>query len=127
MVHNRQDKYCIKKNIFHDGSLSCSSINQNLHASRKAKFVVVNDLTLPFELVLELNNCYFVSALSRNIIYISCLNLNGFRFVIENNKLSIFGGDISYDNGCLMNGLYILNIELSLTSLYIILIPINLN
>ena len=69
------------------------------------------DLTWPSELVLELNNCYFVSTMRRNIIWISCLDLNGFRFVIENNNFSTFRRVIFYDNGCLMNGLYSMNIE----------------
>ena len=68
------------------------------------------DLTLPSGLVLELNNCYYVPAMSRNIISISCLDLYCFRFSIKNGDLSIFREDIFYGNGCLMNGLYILNI-----------------
>ena len=51
--------------------------------------------------------------MSRNIISISYLDLDGFRFVVENNNLSILRRDIFYGNGCLMNGLYILNIESS--------------
>ena len=71
------------------------------------------DLTLLFRRVLELNSCYFVPTMNRNIISISCLNLEGFMFVIENNNLSIFRGDNFYCTGYLMNGFYILNIESS--------------
>lgn len=35
-------------------------------------------LSLPTELVIELENYYFVHAISRNIIFISCLDKNGF-------------------------------------------------
>ena len=73
--------------------------------------VGTSDLTLPSRLVLELNNCYFVPAMSRNIISISCLDLDGFRFVIVNNNPSIFRGHLFYGNDCLMNDICILNIE----------------
>jgi hypothetical protein len=39
--------------------------------------------TLPSGLILEHDICYFVPILSRNIIFISNLTLNGFKFVIE--------------------------------------------
>ena len=35
-------------------------------------------LSLPSGLVLELKNCYYVYAISRNIIFIPCLDLEGF-------------------------------------------------
>ena len=111
------------------GSHICGNV-QGLRSSRKlakgevdlrvgngarvaALAVGTYDLTLPSGLVLELNNCYYVPAMSRNIISISCLDLDGFRFVIQNSNLSIFRGDIFYCNGCLMNGLYVLNLESS--------------
>ena len=40
-------------------------------------------LSLPLSLVLELKNCYYVSTISRNIISIPCLNLEGFQFSIK--------------------------------------------
>jgi hypothetical protein len=48
-------------------------------------------LSLPSELVLELNNCYCIPALSKNIISSSCLEqVDGFKIVIENKCCSIF-------------------------------------
>jgi hypothetical protein len=38
--------------------------------------------TLLSDLILKLDNCYFVPILSRNIIFISYLALNGFKFII---------------------------------------------
>ena len=46
-------------------------------------------LSLPSGLVLELDNCYYVPAMSRNIISISYLDMVGFSFIIKNNTCSI--------------------------------------
>ena len=46
-------------------------------------------LSLPSGLVFELDNCYYVLAMSRNIISISCLDMVGFSFIIKNNICSI--------------------------------------
>ena len=66
-------------------------------------------LLLPSRLVLELDNCYYVPTMSRNIISISFLDKVGFSFIIKNNTYSIYYGDIFYRNAHLSNGLYILN------------------
>ena len=41
------------------------------------------ELYLPSGFILELENVYFVPTISRNIISISCLEMNGFSFVIK--------------------------------------------
>ena len=69
------------------------------------------ELTLPSGLVILLRNCYYVPAMSRNIISISCLDLDGYSFVIENNKITIHRNDIYYGNAILDNGLYILDLN----------------
>jgi len=46
-------------------------------------------LSLPSGLVLELNNCYFVPALNKNIISSSCLEDDGYEFIIKNKCCSI--------------------------------------
>ncbi|CAH9129106.1 unnamed protein product, partial [Cuscuta epithymum] len=46
-------------------------------------------LNLPTGLVLELDNCYHVPAISRNIISVSCLDKKRFHFIIKNNICSI--------------------------------------
>ena len=68
-------------------------------------------LALPLGLVILLKNCYFVPAMSRNIISVSCLDMDGFSFIIQNNMLSIHREGIFYGNGLLSNGLYILDFE----------------
>ena len=66
-------------------------------------------LSLPLGLVLELDNCYYVLAMGRNIISISCLDLVGFSFFIKNNTCSIYYGDIFHGDAQLSNGHHILN------------------
>ena len=53
-------------------------------------------LHLPSELVLDLNNCYLVLALSMNIIIGSCLVRDGCSFKSENNGCSIYMSNIFY-------------------------------
>ncbi|KAL1194887.1 Retrovirus-related Pol polyprotein from transposon TNT 1-94 [Cardamine amara subsp. amara] len=68
-------------------------------------------LSFPSGMVLELNNCYYVPAISRNIISISCLDLEGFHFSIKDKCCSFDRHDIFYGSGPLENGLYVLNQE----------------
>ena len=72
----------------------------------------VYDLTLPSGLFFQLKNCYYVPAMSRNIISVSCLDVDGFHFIIKNNIFSIYNADtFFYGNARLSNGLYVLNLE----------------
>ena len=73
--------------------------------------VGVYDLTLPSRLVFQLKNCYYVPTVSRNIISVSCLDVDGFHFIIKNNIFSISNANIFYRNAHLSNGLYVLNLE----------------
>ena len=56
----------------------------------------VYDLTLPSGLVFKLKNCYYVPAVRRNIISVSCLDVDGFHFIIKNNIFSICNADIFF-------------------------------
>ena len=56
--------------------------------------VGVYDLTLPSGLVFLLKNCYYVPSVSRNIILVSCLDVDGFHFIINNNIFSIYNAHI---------------------------------
>ena len=71
----------------------------------------VYDLTLPSGLVFQLKNCYYVPVVRRNLILVSCLDVDGFHFIIKNNIFSIYNADIFYGNAHLSNGLYVLNLE----------------
>ena len=69
------------------------------------------ELYLPSGLVMELENVYFVPSISKNIISVSCLEMNGFSFVIKDNRCSIYKDKVYYGSSCMMNGLYILEME----------------
>ena len=61
---------------------------------------------LPSGLVLDLNNCYLVPALSMNIISRSCLMRDGYSFKSENNGCSIYMSNIFYGHAPLKSGLF---------------------
>ena len=75
-------------------------------------------LHLPSGLVLDLNNCYFVPALSMNIIYGSCLMRDGYSFKSENNGCSIYMSNIFYGHAPLLSGLFLLNLDSSDTHIH---------
>jgi hypothetical protein len=87
----------------------------DLPVANKAKFDVVDvgtfELVLPSGLDLELNDWFYVPTVSRNIISVSYLDLDGFEFVIWNNICSINKIGIFYGDALLSNGLYILNLR----------------
>src|SRR6185369_8966359 len=69
-------------------------------------------LSLPSGLVLELNNCYCIPALSKNIISCSCLEeVDGYEIVIKNKCCSIYYKELLYGVCPLVNGLYVLELE----------------
>ncbi|KAK8715626.1 hypothetical protein V6N13_042955 [Hibiscus sabdariffa] len=68
-------------------------------------------LSLPSGLVLNLENCYFVPSLTKNIISVSCLDKIGFEIIIKNNCCSFYLNNLFYGSAQLNNGLYILNQE----------------
>ncbi|KAK8593532.1 hypothetical protein V6N12_045612 [Hibiscus sabdariffa] len=68
-------------------------------------------LSLPSGLILNLENCYFVPSLTKNIISMSCLDKMGFEISIKNNSCSFYLNNLFYGSAQLINGLYILNQE----------------
>src|SRR4051794_5159760 len=70
-------------------------------------------LQLPLGLVLNLNNCYLVPALSMNIISGSCLLRDGYSFKSENNGCSIHVSNIFYGHTPEMNGIFLMNLDCS--------------
>lgn len=71
-------------------------------------------LYMPTGKTIVLNNCYYVPCIVRNIISIPMLDLEGFSFVIGNNKCSIHRDNVLYGYGTLNNVLYICDSEHSL-------------
>jgi GAG-pre-integrase domain len=69
------------------------------------------ELCLPSGLIMELENVYFVPSISKNIISISCQEINGFSFIIKDNDCSIYKYELYYGSSFIMNGLYMLKIN----------------
>ncbi|KAK8715427.1 hypothetical protein V6N13_042761 [Hibiscus sabdariffa] len=64
-------------------------------------------LSLPSGLNLNLENCYSVPSLTKNIVSVSCLDKIGFEIIIKNNSCSFFYNNLFYGSAQLINGLYI--------------------
>ena len=75
-------------------------------------------LHLPSRLVLDLNNCYLVPALSMNIISGSCFMRDDYSFKSEINGCSIYMSNIFYGHAPLMISLYLLNLNRSDTHIH---------
>src|SRR5215216_1875227 len=75
-------------------------------------------LHLPSGLVLDLNNCYLVPALSMKIISGSCLMRDGYSSKSENKGCSIYMNNIFYGHAPLMSGLFLLNLDCSDTHIH---------
>jgi hypothetical protein len=69
-------------------------------------------LSLPSGLVLELNNCYCIPTLCKNIISSLCLEeVDGYEIIIKNKHCSIYYNGIFYAHCPLVNGLYVLDLK----------------
>src|SRR3954447_3450750 len=75
-------------------------------------------LQLPSGLVLNLNNCYLVPALSMNIISGSCLLRDGYSFKSQNKGCSIFMSNICYGHAPDINGLFLLDLDSSTSHIH---------
>src|SRR3954471_13449603 len=82
--------------------------------------------TLPLHLssglVINLNNSYLVPALSMNIVSRSCLMRSGYSFKSENNGCSIYMNDIFYGHALVMNGLFLLDLDNSVTYIHMLML-----
>ena len=68
-------------------------------------------MNLPRGLSLNLDNCFYVPALTKNIIYVSYLNKKRFHLNFCNNGCYIMLNDVFYACGTLRNGIYILEMS----------------
>ena len=68
-------------------------------------------MILPSGLFLNLDNCFYVPALTKNTIYVSYLNKKGFHLNFRNNGCSIMLNDVFYASGTLSNGIFILDVS----------------
>jgi hypothetical protein len=69
------------------------------------------DLYFPSGLVLELSSIYFVFSISKNIISVSCMDMDGFTFSIKDQCFSFYRDGIFYGSSQVVNGLYILEMD----------------
>ena len=74
-------------------------------------FVGTRILSSPSGLDLVLEDCYVVPSLTKNIIYVSCLDKMGFEIIIKNKCCSFYLNGIFYGSAQLINGLYVLDQE----------------
>ena len=73
--------------------------------------VGVYSLSLPSGLVFELNNCYYVPCITKNLISVAVLHSDGFEFSIKNGSFSVFKNDIFYATAQMSNGIFILDLK----------------
>ena len=66
-------------------------------------------ISLPSGFVLELENCYYVPSITRNIISISSLDSKGFSFQFKDNSCSFALNGMFYGSAQQENGLYVLD------------------
>jgi hypothetical protein len=73
-------------------------------------------LPLPSGLVFELNNCYCILSLSKNIISSSCLEeVDGYEIIIKNKRCSIYYNGIFYAHCPLVMDYMFLILRISLS------------
>lgn len=68
-------------------------------------------LHLPSGFIMELNNCYYVPSMSRNILSPSCLMRDGYSFASKDNGCVISKNDMFMAFASIVNGLFILNLD----------------
>ena len=93
--------------------LARDEVTMRVRNGSKVEVIAVGTLPLrlPSGLILNLNNCYFVPALSMNIISGSCLLLDGYSFKSENSGVSVYMNNIFYGHAPERNGLFLLNLD----------------
>jgi hypothetical protein len=73
--------------------------------------VGTTQLHLPSGFIMELNNCYFVPSLSRNILSPSCLMKDGYSFLSENSGCVISKDNMFVACASIVNDLFVLNLD----------------
>ena len=68
-------------------------------------------LSLPSGLRLILEDCFYVLAITKNIVSISSLIIRGFHLTFNNKCCTIMLNDVLYANGTLNNGIYMLDMS----------------
>ena len=88
-----------------------------LHVGNGARVAAMIVKTYPLRLSLRLDlvlrDCYYVPAISKNLISISCLAQEGYVISFHKNHCNIFYKNNKAANDFLINGLYQLHIDVS--------------
>ena len=102
-----------KQELQNKRSLARDEVTMRVGNGSRVDVIAVGTLPLhlPSGLVINLNNCYLVPALSMNIISGSCLTQSGYSFKSENNGCSIYMNNIFYGHAPVKNGLFLLNLD----------------
>ena len=58
-----------------------------------------------------MDDCYYVPALTKNVIFVSYLNKKGFYLTFKNKGCSTMLNDVLYASGTLNNGIHILDMS----------------
>jgi hypothetical protein len=89
--------------------------NVDIRVGNKARVAALEvgtmQLHLPSRFFMELNNCYYVLVLSRNIISASCLMSQGYESNIKDNGCSIYLNGMFHAFAPVRDGLYILDLD----------------
>src|SRR6266511_2443008 len=93
--------------------LAKDEVTMRIENGSKVDVIAVGTLPLhlPSGLVLDLNNCYLVPALSMNIISGSYLMRDGYSFKSKNNGCSIYMNNIFYGHAPSKNVLFLFNLD----------------
>ena len=83
-----------------------------------AEVVGTYSLRLPSGMVLELESCYYVPRLIKNIISYDLLIDQGFKYELEYKTISCFKDNVFYFKATPMNGLYTLNLQRDNSEIY---------
>src|SRR5664279_505828 len=104
-----------KQELLNKRRLARDEVTMRVGNGSKVEVIAVGmlPLHLPSGLVLNLNNCYLVPALSMNIISGSCLLQDGYSFKSENKGCSIYMSNIFYGHAPIVNGLFLMNLDSS--------------
>ncbi|KAJ9566522.1 hypothetical protein OSB04_002488 [Centaurea solstitialis] len=75
-------------------------------------------LSLPSGLVLELDNCYYIPNMIKNVLSFDLLVDHGFHYKYDYKMLSVFKNNVFYFKATPINGLYIVNLQDNSNEIY---------
>jgi len=109
-----------KQGLRNKRTLARNEVTMRVGNGSRVDVIVVGTLPLhlPSGLVINLNNCYFVPALSMNIMSGLCLMRDDYSFRSENNGCAIYMDNMFYGHAPVMNGLFLLNLDCSDTHVH---------